>query len=669
MQRVDWTLDLQDILSSDLDNMEDYRTDEMKRFTKAVMSHKGVAKISTDFLNSSSTATSFVVTTGTAYDDNGERITMDTDETVDMTSYDTGTTYYLMLKYISAASNPVAHPIDGTLAYTRTLNVSPTIANGGLEVSVTNTTTAAENICLGTISFSSTWALDATSSERDALSVYSESIEIPLYSVTHQNLGSTSNYFGTLYINDSLWFRGSSAGIFTTPGVELQLQSQASVEINSPLLVPQTADTTDIGSSTVRFNDAYVNKIYLEGISLASVHFRENLSLTATSIMLASTNFGINTGDRVYLGSSYTIGDKAGKGITSSAHWLPDTDSTYDLGSSSNSLFWRAGYFNDLYLRNGSSSLTTIAEELVLKGASTLRLNPTSSTIYLGGTNTYWLTTVGTANLAVLFLTSSLRSPLWLYTTDAAIQLLDAAADTILTLKNNGAAGKVLKTRHWYDAGHYVDVYPEYLGNLVIKPNLDGARVYIYEGGVGTGVLELGVLNNGYGFISGTTRLQVFDNSSYFEDQTRSLIGFSYKSDTAGMFKKYSSTTRSGSEFKIGVKATSFSIAIVSDGGIVDGELINFSLSIRLTLGANNGLWHLFGTLACSTSTSQYILPVASGSVGDQYANGGVVTESTLGTSLYVRVHTNGNIYVTDGLVTPNQTIEVTGTITTVKSY
>lgn len=214
--------------------------------------------------------------------------------------------------------------------------------------------------------------------------------------------------------NDTVIFYDASAGATRKTaitniqgggggGADTDLSNLASVAINTSL-ISDTTLTDDIGSSSIFWNNAYVAKTYLGETGTTSGTAKSNANLV---IEMADTNsFGISmlgsTNKKAGLYFSDNADDDLGKieyswnsgqfdinvqGLSvltiTSAAFLPSSDSSKDLGSSSK--FWDETFTDELVLHNDGAA--SAASDTIRLSATDLSAGNTMLSVNTEGTS------------------------------------------------------------------------------------------------------------------------------------------------------------------------------------------------------------------------------------------------------------------------------------------
>lgn len=191
-----------------------------------------------------------------------------------------------------------------------------------------------------------------------------------------------------LVLNDAVSFPGTNGSIYRegadvkvfTGGLELNLSSigsggadaalsnLASVAINTSLL-PASDDIIDLGSGTKQWRDLYVD-------GTAHIDTLNATIISGTSISVTSTVFSVISGT-IVLGDSTS--DNLSIQARINSNIIPDSDDTYDLGSSS--LQWR-----DIHI-DGTANI----DRLSGVASCATSLLPPNDTHNLGGASNRWI--------------------------------------------------------------------------------------------------------------------------------------------------------------------------------------------------------------------------------------------------------------------------------------
>jgi len=171
-----------------------------------------------------------------------------------------------------------------------------------------------------------------------------------------------------------------------------------SAELSSSL-IPDIHATFDIGSSSKKWNGLFVQSAFLESASIGDVSLPgSNIVSSSEQVVsyLSNQDINLGTGDisgsnlylsgdanidgNIVLGGNITIGDSTTDSITVSADFssslIPDSGSTYDLGSSSKT--WNEVHAETLY--GDGSNITNITVDAAATVSSTFT-NSSSITI------------------------------------------------------------------------------------------------------------------------------------------------------------------------------------------------------------------------------------------------------------------------------------------------
>jgi len=171
-----------------------------------------------------------------------------------------------------------------------------------------------------------------------------------------------------------------------------------SAELSSSL-IPDIHATFDIGSSSKKWNGLFVQSAFLESASIGDVSLPgSNIVSSSEQVVsyLSNQDVNLGTGDisgsnlylsgdanidgNIVLGGNITIGDSTTDSITVSADFssslIPDSGSTYDLGSSSKT--WNEVHAETLY--GDGSNITNITVDAAATVSSTFT-NSSSITI------------------------------------------------------------------------------------------------------------------------------------------------------------------------------------------------------------------------------------------------------------------------------------------------
>lgn len=143
-------------------------------------------------------------------------------------------------------------------------------------------------------------------------------------------------------------------------------------------LIPKTDSTYDLGSSSLAWNDAFIDDIKVLGGTSSTNTTTGSLVVTGGT----GISENLNVGGNLNVEGNSTIGSASTDTITVTAeissNAIPSVDSSYDLGS--NLKAWQTAYIDSINVLGGTNSTSTSTGDLIISGGAGI-----SQDLHVGG--------------------------------------------------------------------------------------------------------------------------------------------------------------------------------------------------------------------------------------------------------------------------------------------
>ena len=367
--------------------------------------------------------------------------------------------------------------------------------------------------------------------------------------------------------------------------------------VSASIVSPKTDNTLDLGTSTLEFKD-----LYLDGTAhIDTLDVDENANIDGNLVVGGNLTVA---GTTAFNGGTITLGDAAGDSVVFGADInssiIPNTDSAFDLGSSTQE--WR-----DLFL-DGTAHIDTLDVDVNATVAGTLGvtgvLTTTATQVATGGitsgsnivsdtdsTDDLGTTSVRWANLFVdgITATDQITATGFTGTLDGILGSGAAATASVTTLDTSGAVNLNLTT----------DSTSSTSGALIVDGGVGIAKKLFVGSTLGvTGVATVGGLTIGSAVIT-EAELEILDGANVTTAELNIIDGGTSATST---------TVADADRVVLNDNGTMVQVAVTDLAAYFDDEITempNLITTAATTVGALNSgsITSGFGTIDTGSST------------------------------------------------------------------